>query len=980
MTGARRDAPRYPPAAMSRPLHLYSLSRMLAEPAHSFRVSDDLEVFDRSGTLIEVVYVDPSDFLARARQRLKEHPKATQRFVSFEPVPRVLDAIPAAVGGLDGEARATLERAGFSRKQIDALREVFVTEEVEIREDEGFALLSAWLSQEQRLVSAVDVRERMKVIAEVAALDEVAAARRLAAIGVPSELRVEVTPRELGWMERVETLRSIPRARVHVVIDEEYWRRAESSGATLLWNNVTTEFRARRPDIEDEGEWEAYVIEGGDAASLQPKTWTGAADVLRGLLWRDVQQYRTGHAELIEDVMNATRAPALAWAVLDPAGLQLLNVEETFPQLAVRRPKEAFPGARAWLQGQKQDWAAPATDSDWRGFAEVGFWTKRWGMNPVIVSREADHKESKLETLADVVFATGELRESTLERFKRETLTASITDTGESVTAHWIAPIDQDVDLQHETVRRLDLLHRLYPDRRAFGAHVYGNVSAELKRDVPAEQFPVSWLLRLHLMFVRPELTWEEYVAELTSVRSRIAALASRITSALTTWFRRDKAFTIFETGMDAEEWDAISAALASLPKIPRTAVDEWGIEVEGPVRAWSAGTPHFHVPYENALNAYVSAIGDFLAQSWRFFVANPQIGRGSPEAREKLEKWLAEEGITREVPTQRLAQAVKALRVFQKEFRARFPDAPAIEGQERERLWELWAIWWDFAFYPRRKLANAVKESKAAIDARLDERRRALRRRFRELALSKVDIHTEHEGLWITLDVEHVPNVVNAFAEALAHVIDVLRPPAEQHAFDRYVLDLVWERVHLVPLVRGKSLERKRWSLDIATLPRPDEDLKEHAWKFVQRSIDDATWQILGLDEWPSNVAPVARRLVPAVAAWRDALDHLAALRGIPDPDPDVLVPQWRDVVAVATKRADDVQELLGRIPRQFFAAHDDAVDTLQEFARGIRAMVTDAEPLAFDTAETARAAIAETLVQAAAAIGEVWIDSELP
>ncbi|HYK03363.1 MAG TPA: hypothetical protein VE974_16505 [Thermoanaerobaculia bacterium] len=965
---------------MSRPLHLYSLSRMLAEPAHSFRVSDDLEVFDRSGTLVEVVYVETPDFLARARQRLKEQPKATQRFVSFAPVPRVLEAIPAATGGLDGEARATLERAGFSRKQIDALREVFVTEEVEVREEEGFAHLSAWLSREQRRVSAVDVRERMKVIAEVAGLDEIAAARRLAAIGVPVQLRVEVTPRELGWMELVETLRSIPGARVHVTVDEAYWGRAQASGATLLWDNVTTEFRERKPNVADEGEWEAYVIEGGDVASLQPKTWTGAAGVLRGLLWRDVQHYMTEHAELIDDVMSATRAPALAWAVLDPAGLQLLNVEETFPQLAVRRPKEAFPEARAWLEAQTRDWAAPATDSDWRGFAEVGFWAKRWGISPAIMSREAAHDGSKLETLADVVFATGELREETLARLRKETLTASITDTGEGVTAHWIAPVDRDVDLQHETVRRLDLLRRLYADRQAFGAHVYGNVSAELKRDVPAEQFPVPWLLRLHLMFVRPELTWDEYVAEVISVRSRIAALAARITAALTTWFRRDKPFTIFEAGVDAEEWDAISAALSSLPRLPRTAVDEWGIEIEGAARAWSAGTPHFHVPYENALNAYVSAIHDFLAQSWRFFVANPQIGRGSPEAREKLEKWLAEEGITREVPTERLAQALEALKAFQKEFRARFPTAPAIEQEERERLWELWAVWWDFAFYPRRKLANAVKESKAAIDARLDERRRALRRRFRELTLSNVDIHAEHEGLWITLDVQHVPNVVNAFAEALAHVIDVLRPPAEQHAFDRYVLDLVWERVHLVPLVRGKSLERKRWSLDIATLPRPDENLQDHAWKFVQRPIDHATWNVLGLDEWPSNVAPVARRLVPAVAAWRDALDHLAALRGIPEADPDVLIPHWRDVVTVATRRAEDVQELLAQIPRQFFAAHDDAVDTLQEFARGIRAMVADAEPLAFDTAETARAAVAETLVQAAAAIGEVWTDSELP
>ncbi|HEX8617012.1 MAG TPA: hypothetical protein VF911_05425 [Thermoanaerobaculia bacterium] len=895
---------------MSRALHLYTLSRMLAEPDHSFRVSEDLEVFDRSGALIEFVYVDAPGFLARARHRLKEHPRAVQRFISFDAVPRLFHAIPAAAGGLDGEARATLERADFSRKQIDALRDVFVAEEVQVEEGEGFARLSAWLGRERRRVSAADVRERVSVIASVAEKNDVEAARVLARVGVPSTLRIDVTPGDDEWIARVEDLRTIPHVRLRVVIDEREWRRAVDSGATLLWENVETELR----EATDAGE---------------PQTWSEAAAMLRAMLDRDVERYREEHADLIADVLDATRAPELAWAVLDPAGLGLVNVEELFPELAKRRPPEAFAQSRAWLAAQTQDWREP----HWRAVAEIAFWSKRWNLD----TREPD-----------------------VASFRRETLTPSIVDDGETVTAHWIAPLEIDIDLRRETIRRLDGVRRLYPERRMFGAHVYGNVSAAMA----AEEFPSPWLYWVHLMFARPELTWDEYAAHVAALRARMTTLFARITGALTTWFRRDKPFTIFEAGVDAAEWDAISAALRTLPKLPK-----------------NADTPDVHGPYERALNAYAAAVHEFLAHSWRFFVANPQVGRGTPEGREKVEKWLAEENITREVPTQRLAQAVKALKTLQREYRARFPAAAAsLDEEERERLWELWAVWWDFAFYPRRKIANAIKESKAAIDARLDERRRALRRRFRDLTLAKVEIHAEHEGLWLTIDVERVPNVVNAFAEALAHVIDVLRPPAEQHAFDRYVLDLVWERVHLVPLVRGKSLERKHWSLDIATLPRPDENLNDHAWKFVQRTIDDATWDMLALDEWPSNVAPVARRFVPAVALWRDALDHLATLREIPEADPDVLVPHWREVAAIAAKHADEVQEVLTSMPRTFFSEGDDAVATLQDFVRGIRALVADAEPLAFDTIVEARTAVADTLVAAASAIGDVWTDSELP
>lgn len=884
---------------MSRALHLYSLSRIVAEPDHSFRATNELEVFDRSGALVEVVYVDTPDFLSRARLHLKAHPNAKQRFVSFESAPRTLQAIPASAGGLDGEARVTLERAGFSRKQIDALREVFIVEETNVEEHESFAMLSAWLSRETRRVSAADVHLRLK-----AAHDE----RRLAELGVPTTQDVDVTAGDDEWINRVEDLRRIPHVTVRVNVDEREWRRAVDAGATLLWKNVEPQFR----EVE---------------TPREPQTWTEAAAHLRGMLDRDVERYREEHADLIADVLDATRAPELAWAVLDPAGLGLVNVDELFPDLAKRRPPEAFKESRAWLSAQTQDWSEP----HWRAVAEIAFWSKRWNLP----ASEPDASS-----------------------FRRETLTPAIVDDGEKVTAHWIAPLESEIDLRREMVRRLDGVRRLHPERRTFGAHVYGNVSAAM----PAEEFPSPWLYWVHLMFARPEMTWDEYAQQIATTRKSITLMFARITQALTTWFRRDKPFTIFESGVDAAEWDALSAQLRSLPKMPKT-----------------ADTPDVHSPFDNAITAYVAAVHEFLAHSWRFFVANPQIGRGTPEGRERVEKWLAEEGITRELPTQRLSQAVKALKTLQREWGARFPEL-VDEDEERERLWELWAVWWDFAFYPRRKLANAIKESKGAIDARLDERRRALRRRFRELTLGKIEILNEQEGLWLTIDVERVPNVVNAFAEALAHVIDVLRPPAEQHAFDRYVLDLVWERVHLVPLVRGKSLERKKWSLDIATLPRPDESLTDHAWKFVQRPIDEQTWQLLGLEDWPSNIATDARRFVPTVAAWRDALDHLVSLRDIPNADADVLVPHWREVVAIATRHADDVQDVLSVMPRTFFAEGDNAVETLQEFVRGIRALVVDAEPLAFDTIVEARLAVADTLVAAASAIGDVWIDSELP
>lgn len=874
---------------MSRLLHLYALSRMLAEPSHSFRVGDDLEVFDRAGNLIEAVYDESSaGFLTRMRRRLREHPRATQRVL-----------------GPGQLSRATLERDGFSHKQVDALRERLVAEEVEIEESATFPQLSAWLSRERDRVSAADVRERLKAIEAAAELDAIAAARVLAAAGIPSELRVEA---EDGWIERVEELRLIPHVRIHVTADEASWRRARESGAALLWNNVeVTVVEPRPPRV--------------------PETWTEAAAVLHELLHRDVERYREENAELIADVLQATRAPELAWAVLDPAGLGIVDVDAMFPEIARRRPGEAFAETRAWLSAQTRQWREP----HWKAVAEISFWSKRWNLP----TSEPD-----------------------VAQFRRETRTASIVEAEDIVMAHWIAPVEGDFDARREMLRIVEGVRRLYPERSRFGAYVHGKVWGRFGPD----EYPSPWLYWVHLLFARPELTWEEYARQVASLRARVTALFARITGALASWFRRDKPFTIFEAGVSAEEWDAIAAQLASLPKIPKT-----------------ADVPEVAYAMQKALDEWASAVREFLAHSWRFFVANPQIGRGTPEGRERVEKWLAEEGITREEPTKRLAEAVRKLKPLQEEFASRFPGL-VDEADERERLWDLWAVWYDFAFYPRRRLANAVRDSKAAVDARLDERRRSLRKRFRALTLGKVEIQSERDGLWLTVDVERVPSVVNAFAEALVQVIDVLHPPAEQHAFDRYVLDLVWGRVHLVPLVRGKSLERKHWSLEIDTLPRPGENLADHAWKFVQKPIPPETWDALGLEAWPSNVATAARRLAPAVTAWRETLDHLVALRDVPEGDPDVLVPHWGDATRVAARQADEVLELLVQVPASIFAGGDDATDAMAELVRSVRTLVTDSEPLAFDALVPGRDAVVESLVSAAVTIGEIWIDRELP
>lgn len=758
---------------------------------------------------------------------------------------------------------------------------------------------------------------------------------------------------------------------------------------------------------------------------LRPRTVAGAAGVLRALLWLGVKRYTIEHAALIAEVQTRMPNSELIWAVLDPAGLtryapSLLGFEEAlkmlpdlhtwYLEMKSRRPsnEEIFAEARAWLAAQPGTWDAPASESDWNAAAEVLFWAAAWDIRIDCeqLASAATQAAVPVAVLADVVFAASfgcdrafeTVRANALQRFQRETMTVAVDVTGAVVTAHWLIAPDRDVDVERETVRRLDVLRRLFSDGQAFGGHVYGAVSGEVKRRIPADQFPVSWVLRVHLMFARLVAlnrrgeTWSEYVTSVLSLRERVVQLAARITQALTLYFRRDKPFNIFEAGVDAEEWDALTDALGALPKLPRSAVDEWGFETEGAARAWSAGTASTHAPFTTALFEYTSAVQDFLRVSWRVFVAHPQIGRGSAEGREKVAAWSEAEQINPEAATLHLANAVKRLAKLQAEFRARFalhaPSVATLDRRESETLWTFWAVWYDFAFHPRRRLANAARDSVAAIESRLDERRRALRRRFRSLTLSKTDVLTARgrgavgAGLWLTVDVAHVQETVNGFAEALVHVIEVLRPPADFHAFDRYALDLVWEHVHLVPLVRGKSIDRKAWTLLLIGLPRPDEDLSEHAWKFIPQPLAEDVWESLELPAWPATAGASARKFAASAAAWRDAMRYLLNLRDAPlrdDLGREVVASQWRAAVASAERAATDVMAGLATLPEEIAGMQPELRDTLQAVVASFRETVTSAAELDFAAIEEVAATVCDTIVPAVTALEDHWFDREL-
>jgi hypothetical protein len=185
---------------------------------------------------------------------------------------------------------------------------------------------------------------------------------------------------------------------------------------------------------------------------------------------------------------------------------------------------------------------------------------------------------------------------------------------------------------------------------------------------------------------------------------------------------------------------------------------------------------------------------------------------------------------------------------------------------EEQTWLWNLWAVWYQFAYDPRQYPTDATRESRAKIDQVISKYRRELTRRLEALTQARFRIHAEIDrwsdgaGLWVVLDVDTAADTDAGLAAVIATTIDTLRPPPDFEALERYALDLVLGEVHFVGLIRGKALEPTRRTLMISTLPQPDDELP--GWRLLPLPIADSVWPQLGIPLHPETLAETARNL----------------------------------------------------------------------------------------------------------------------
>jgi hypothetical protein len=771
---------------------------------------------------------------------------------------------------------------------------------------------------------------------------------------------------------------------------------------------------------------------------FMPKTWSGGAAVVRALLWCGIHEYASENAELIAQANE--RGGEIALTLLDPPGLlevspflvesleRLLSVtpetREWYEEIQSRKPSNARVSrdASKWLSGAT-DFDAPVSPSDWAGMAELLFWLSAWKMLSAERAAAAVHTLSRsvdsvsLDDGASVVFSLSfwdqamwpsawhSVRRSLLDRFQVETRTFAIVVDIDGATAHYVVSPSENGNLHDQTIRRLDLMRHLMPGAGTLGAQAYGHIfgsplfqhDPSKKRSVPAGSFPIPWATRLGRVFSlvvgaqARGVSWGDYAATILKLRNMIVMLAGLTTGALRKYFNQEKPQTIFELGVDKIAWYGASVALGSLPKLPQSTVDDWGFEIRQESDVRNVEVKSEHADWEDVLKAYTHSLAEFIQSSTPYFLANCHIGRPTPRGPSEVAKALKDTNFEAHLATHQLAEVLRSLRGLQKEYRLRFlrfndPTAlEKLEASEQAGLWTLWAVWYQFAETPKQQCADARRESLDAVATALRRRRVSLKQELGLITEAQVAIHREvgqwknGRGLWLTMDVEESGRVHSALQGTLERVVEVLRPPSDLHAFDRYVLDLVWGEVHIVPLVRGRSLARTAWSFRIAFLPQAGDTIK--AWELIERNVDDLIWDELKIDVWPTTVGGAGRRLQTELAAAAFLTSLLQRLEEAPEPDvvgKRVLLSHWNSGVMTIAHHLAKADAAAAGCPQSVFQGEISA-SALGEYCDQLVKDLELIEPLAFEPLRDLNQRISNGLVGAVAAIAHAAIDLDL-
>jgi hypothetical protein len=608
--------------------------------------------------------------------------------------------------------------------------------------------------------------------------------------------------------------------------------------------------------------------------------------------------------------------------------------------LAARTDRPAEPVTEA-------DWSGVAEVLFWVGRLNAGWPLREW-LSVTELDRAVDRLTLEtLASLTSGVAASdafpewlSESRQRVLDRFRRDTQTVALEDDGSKVTAHFIFALQEQDDASaedsekmtakagnayhEEATRRLDLLSRLLPDREEFATQGYGHMlwdnflefDDSVKTGVARKYLPLVWLAAVNGAFrgvadlrFRPR-TWLEYSQALHDTRWAVVDALKQLERGISLHFRRRASVKILGPEVDAQAWDACRKMVNDPPLLPVAAVDEWGFVEEATSETNARGGPdglikrsglalQRYKPFLKSFNEYTRPLSNFFTQAIHGMTLNPFLGRAAD--RSQVLETATANGIKPELvrlSTLNFADAVKNLSSFQRMSRQvlgpffESRELDHLDNEEQKTLHRVWNAWYFFTFHPEKVMQNAVEECTREAQKLLRTIRLDLRAKLRRLSAGDIRVSIasedilwdEQPALWLMIDSREPSGVFTSLPGILEEIRLAVRK-VRNSDFRRYVLDMHWPYVVIVPLVRGKYANAVAWRISLPViLESENQELKW--WNYAQHQIPLDALRELKIESWDLPQLELAARLLQHTSVLFHSAAHIRDFRRLPDVD----------------------------------------------------------------------------------------------
>lgn len=532
---------------------------------------------------------------------------------------------------------------------------------------------------------------------------------------------------------------------------------------------------------------------------------------------------------------------------------------------------------------------------------------------------------------------TAPIRDRIRQLFREQMKVVALEDDGQVIRAHFFLGQDEPantaggvkdessektVDLHAEAIRRIDLLRRLYPDRSGYGCKGYGHTLPGLelpydptyKEGVPPHYLLPTWPLVLNSVFRhlaeydhRPD-DWTDYAARILAIRRENLRRLEEIRQAVGKHFRSKTPLNLIENEIDSAAWESFRNILRNSPRLPKVAVDQWGFVGEGsseqvdptdesrieePLAIWR------YKEYLDSIQRFVSPLSNFFDQSTVVLAANPFLGRArSDKERRRIRQAFRgiDIGSARRLSVHNLLEAVGTLGEFQTQCRRQLgalfkaDELADLEEREQREIEQAWAVWCLFASFPNRRHTDMDRRAVTQFEEARSKKQERLRQRFGSMRKHEVEASVLSESeewngepsLWISLDVMNPLDLDAAIELALDAVDRSLRPG--NSALHQAVLSLHWRNVVLVPLVRGRSIDRTAYRIASVHLLAGRPLTEINWWNLAPHPIPQLSFDRLRLRSWQqsSHVEP-AERLHGRIVELYSRLAYLQFINDLP-------------------------------------------------------------------------------------------------